>query len=160
MIWEGAVISTWLHTEKKERSVSKVVVQVCSGGWGKLAQANTARKTLPLPSKHLIQCLEGTKKERVLGEDLGFGGEVKAQNAQGRCRGMGRDMVQVGSKFGARRNPVVSQVGSRKVMVTKREKWERLTRAKKTTKTKKTRWQKKNEFFFWDKTGFDLLASP
>ena len=67
--------------------MSKVVVQVCCGDWGGPAQANTARKTLPLPSKHLFQCLEGTKKESVLGEGMGCGGEVKAQNSQGWCRG-------------------------------------------------------------------------
>jgi len=67
---------------------------------------------------------------------MGFGGEDKAQHAQGRCRGVGRDMGQVGFKFGARRQPV-TKTRRRKVMVAKREKGERLTRTKKTTKKKK-----------------------
>jgi hypothetical protein len=69
------------------------------------AQANTA----------------GTKKESVQGEEIGFGGEDKAQHAHGRCWGVGRDMGQVDFKFGARRQPV-SQTGRRKVVVAKREK--------------------------------------
>ncbi len=85
------------------------------------AQANTARKTLPLPSKHQFQCLQGTKKESVQGEEMGFGGEDKTQHAHGRCKGVGRDVGQMGSKFGARWQPV-SQAGGRKVMIAKREK--------------------------------------
>jgi hypothetical protein len=78
---------------------------------------------------------------------MGFGGEDKAQHAQGTCRGVGRDMGQVGFKFGARRQPV-TKTRRRKVMVAKREKGERLTRTKKTTKKKKRstgqkKWQKK-----------------
>jgi hypothetical protein len=84
----------------------------------------------------------------VLGEDMGCGGEVKAQNSQGWCRGVGRDMVQVGSKFGARPQSV-SQARRRKVVVTVREKHsgqkENDKKQKKTTEKKK----KKNEFFFF-----------
>jgi hypothetical protein len=85
------------------------------------AQANTARKTLPLLTKHQLQCLKGTKKKSVQGEEMCFGGEDKAQHAQGRCRGVDRDMGQVDFKFGARRQPV-GQAGRRKVVVNKREK--------------------------------------
>jgi hypothetical protein len=67
---------------------------------------------------------------------MGYGGEDKAQHAQERCRGVGRDMGQVGFKFGARWQPV-TKTRKRKVMVAKREKGERLTRTKKTTKNKK-----------------------
>ena len=67
---------------------------------------------------------------------MGFGGEDKAQHAQGRCRGVGRDMGQVGFKFGARRQ-LVTNTRRRKVMVAKREKGERLTRTKKRPKKKK-----------------------
>jgi hypothetical protein len=52
------------------------------------------------------------------------------------CRGVGRDMVQVGSKFGARRQPV-SQARRRKVVVTKREKRKRETRTKNNDKNQK-----------------------
>ena len=80
---------------------------------------------------------------------MGFGGGDKAQHAQGRCRGVGRDMGQVGFKFGARRQ-LVTNTRRRKVMVAKREKGERLTRTKKTTKKKKDpldkKKGKKNEF--------------
>ena len=117
-------------------------MQVCSRDWGEPAQANTARKTLPMSSKHLMQWLEGTKKERVLGQDLGLGGEVKAENAQGRCRGVGRDMVQVGSEFGARRQ-TVSQAGNKKMVLTKRAKRERVTRTKKNDKKPKRSADKK-----------------
>ncbi len=75
-------------------------MQVCSGDWGGPAQANTARTTLPLPSKHQFQCLEGTKKESVLGEEMVFGGEAKTQHAPGGCRGVGRDMANISPKFG------------------------------------------------------------
>jgi len=69
-------------------------------------------------------------------------------------------MVQVGSKFGATRQPV-SQAGRRKVVVTKREKRKRVTRTKKNEQKPKRSADKKKGFFcFWDKTGFDLLASP
>ncbi len=50
-----------------------------------------------------------------------FGEEDKAQHAQGRCRGVGRDMGQVGFKFGARWQPVTKR-RRRKVVVVKREK--------------------------------------
>ena len=126
--------------------MSKVVVQVCCGDWGGPAQANTARKTLPLPSKHLFQCLEGTKKESVLGEDMGCGGEVKAQNSQGWCRGVGRDMMQVDSKFGARPQPV-SQARRRKVVVTVREKHSEKKKRQKTKKNTEKK-KKKMSFFF------------
>ena len=99
----------------------KVVVQVCSGDWGGPAQANTARKTLPWPAKHQFQCLKKKKKEFVQGEEMGFGWEDKTQHAQGRCRPVARDMGQVDSKFGSRRQPM-SQAGRRKVVVAKREK--------------------------------------
>jgi hypothetical protein len=55
------------------------------------------------------------------GEEMGFGEGDKAQHAQANCRWVGRDMGLVGSKFGARRQPV-SQTGRRKVMVAKRKK--------------------------------------
>jgi hypothetical protein len=103
-----------------------------------------------------MQWLEGTKKERVLGQDLGLGGEVKAENAQGRCRGVGRDMVEVGSKFGARRQPV-SEAGNKKVVVTKRAKRERVTRTKKNDKNQKNPLTKKNGFFFG---GAKLASTP
>ncbi len=96
----------------------------------------------------------------MLGQDLGLGGEVKAEQTQGRCRGVGRDMVEVGSEFGARRQPV-SEAGNEKVVVTKRAKRERVTRTKNNDKNQKnTLTKKKVFFFFWLKTGFDPLASP
>jgi hypothetical protein len=68
-------------------------------------------------------------------------------------------MVEVGSKFGARRQPV-SEAENKKVVVTKRAKRERVTRTKKNDKNQKNPLTKKMGFFFWDKTGFDPLASP
>ena len=63
-------------------------------------------------------------------------------------------MVQMGSKFGARRQPV-SQAGRRKVVVTKREKRKRVTRTKKNEQKPKT---KKNVFFFFG--GQNWLRPP
>ncbi len=65
-----------------------------------------------------------------------FRGKDKAQHAHGRCRGVGRDMGQVGFKFGARWQPVTKR-RRRKVVVANREKRARLTRTKKTAKKKK-----------------------
>ena len=97
-------------------------MQVCSGDWGGPAQANTARKTLPLPSKHQFQCLEGTKKESVLGEEMVFGGEAKAQHAPGGCRGVGRDMANISPKFGVVRLSVRCG-GQVDVKVTQNRNW-------------------------------------
>jgi hypothetical protein len=68
--------------------------------------------------------------------------------------------VEVGSKFGARRQPV-SEAGNKKVVVTKRAKRERVTRTKKNDKNQKNPLTKKNGVFLGGgKTGFDPLASP
>ena len=97
-------------------------MHVCSGDWGGPAQANTARKTLLLPSKHQFQCLEGTKKESVLGEEMVFGGEAKAQHAPGGCRGVGRDMANISPKFGVVRLSVRCG-GQVDVKVTQNRNW-------------------------------------
>ena len=76
----------------KERRVSEVVVQVSRAHGGEPAKANTARKTLPRPSKHQFQCLKKKTKESVQGEEMGFGWEDKAQHAHMRCRPEARDM--------------------------------------------------------------------
>ncbi len=56
------------------------------------------------------------------------------------------DMVEVGSKFGARRQPV-SEAGNKKVVVTKRAKRERVTRTQKNDKNRKNPLTKKGVFF-------------
>ena len=55
-------------------------------------------------------------------------------------------MVEVGSKFGARRQPV-SEAGNKKVVVTKRAKRERVTRTQKNDKNRKNPLTKKGVFF-------------
>ncbi len=95
----------------------------------------------------------------MLGQDLGSGGEVKAENAQGRCREVGRDLVQVGSEFGARRQPV-SQAGNKKVVVTKRAKQERVTRTKKNDKNQKNTLTKKKFFFLGGQNWLRPLGLP
>jgi len=57
-------------------------------------------------------------------------------------------MVEVGSKFGARRQPV-SEAGNKKVVVTKHAKRERVTRTKKNDKNQKNTLTKKNGFCFF-----------
>ena len=103
-------------------------MQVCSGDWGGPAQANKARKTLPLPSKHQFQCLEGTKKESVLGEEMVFGGEAKAQHASGGCRGVGRDMANISPKFGVVRLSVRCG-GQVDVKVTQQQKLDKMKKS-------------------------------
>jgi hypothetical protein len=76
------------------------------GGGDLHKQTQRERPLFQLPSKYQFQCMKGTKQESVQGEEMGFGEENNAQHAQSRCRGVGRDMVQVGSKFGATRQPV------------------------------------------------------
>ena len=67
-------------------------------------------------------------------EEKGFGGEDNAQQAQQRCRGVGRDMGQVGLNFGGRAWPV-RQAGTRKVERRKK---------KNPDKKEKKRFKKKN----------------
>ena len=121
-------------------------MQVCSGDWGGPAQANTARKTLLLPSKHQFQCLEGTKKESVLGEKMVFVGEAKAQHAPGGCRWVGRDMANISPTFGGwglcatcGRESEVKATENKKWMVTK----------KKKKSGKKRGWKKKKNVTCW-----------
>jgi hypothetical protein len=78
---------------------------------------------------------------------MGFGGKDKAQHAQARCRGVGRDMGQVGSKFGARCKAAAcepnrkNECGGRQT-----REGERLTRRRKNDqKKKRSTGQKKKE---------------
>jgi hypothetical protein len=83
-------------------------------------------------------------KLRVSGWREEFRGEDKAQHAQGRCRGVARDMPQVDAKVGLRVQPV-SEARTKKVMVAKRAK-ERDDKKKKRPKTtSRSDKQKKSE---------------
>ena len=88
------------------RSVTQVVVKACSGDWGGPAERNAARNIDPLPLEQKFQCLAGNEKACVLCERKRFSGEDKAENAQGRCRGVGGDMAKVDTKVGAKVQPV------------------------------------------------------
>ncbi len=48
---------------------------------------------------HLLEGFGAVRRKRFSGED-------KAENAQGRCRGVGGDMAKVDTKVGARVQPV------------------------------------------------------
>ena len=86
------------------------------------------QRTVAVPSeKEKISCYR---------EEKGFGGEDNAQQAQQRCRGVGRDMGQVGLNFGGRAWPV-RQAGTRKV---ERRKKKTLTKKKKNDFKKKIRY--------------------
>ena len=62
------------------------------------------------------------QKKRVLGEEMVFGGEAKAQHAPGGCRWVGRDMANISPKFGVVRLSVRCG-GQVDVKVTQNRNW-------------------------------------
>ena len=87
-------------------------------------------RPVPVPAKN--------KKKSVQGEEKGFGEEDNTQHAQARCREVQGDMGQVRAKS-CGSWCTLRQPRRKKVMVAKRLNGQRVTRTKKTTKTKKNR---------------------